>query len=420
MQVQVLLDQRDQLDAIHARHVHVGDHQVVLAAAHHVPAVDAVDRHVDVEAARQQQLALHFAHRQRIVDDEDALGAALLRVAGLRQLVQAALVQQFVDRQQQIGHVEDQYRLAVVEQGGGGNVAHLAEDRIDGLHRQALFAADGVDHQRIALLAAPDHHHRQIVGAAGRFAQLQHLRRRHQAQMLALEFKELLVFQGMDGRLRHAHHAFHLDDGDGVGLALDVDHQRAHDRLRQRQGNQGAKTPSRLRLQAHRAVLLAYRLVHDIEAHAASGQLVGRRFQAEGGQEQKFQQLARRQRGGHGGAGHLALDDGLADFFQVDAAPVVADLDAQHAGAVARFHAYRAQRCLAGVDALVRTFHAMVDGIPQHVVQRAFDLRQDVAVDQRVFAVDLQLHFLAQAARQVAHHARERVDAVAERAHAQR
>jgi len=61
----------------------------------------------------------------------------------------------------------------------------------------------------------------------------------------------------------------------------------------------------------------------------------------------------------------------------------------------------------------------MVDGIPQHVVQGAFDLRQDVAVDQGVFAVDFQLHFLAQAARQVAHHARKRVDAVAERTHAQ-
>ena len=86
---------------------------------------------------------------------------------------------------------------------------------------------------------------------------------------------------------------------------------------------------------------------------------------------------------------------------------------------MARFHAYRAQRLLARLDALVRAFHAVVDGVAQHVVQRAFDLRQDVAVDQGVFAVDLQLHFLAQAARQVAHHARERVDAVAERAHAQ-
>ena len=57
-QLRILLDQRDQLDAVHARHVDVGDDQVEVAAAHRVPAVHAVDRDLDLVAVVLEQLAL--------------------------------------------------------------------------------------------------------------------------------------------------------------------------------------------------------------------------------------------------------------------------------------------------------------------------------------------------------------------------
>lgn len=73
------IDQGDELDAVHAGHVDIGDDEVEGVGAHRVPAVHAVDGDLDLEAVMVKQLALQLAHRQRIVDDEDALAPLLSR-----------------------------------------------------------------------------------------------------------------------------------------------------------------------------------------------------------------------------------------------------------------------------------------------------------------------------------------------------
>ena len=69
---------RTSCDAVHPRHVDVADDQVVMARAHGVPAVDAVDRDVDGVAAALEQLPLQLADGDRVVDDQDPLRRARL------------------------------------------------------------------------------------------------------------------------------------------------------------------------------------------------------------------------------------------------------------------------------------------------------------------------------------------------------
>jgi len=71
----VVLDERDEADAVHPRHVHVGHDQVVVHAADGIPAVHAVHGHVDGEAAGLEQLPLELTDGDRIVDDENPLPA---------------------------------------------------------------------------------------------------------------------------------------------------------------------------------------------------------------------------------------------------------------------------------------------------------------------------------------------------------
>ncbi len=78
-ELRVPFDQLHELDAVHARHVDVGDDEIEVARAHGVPAVDAVDRDLDLVAGLIEQLALELAHGERVVHHEHALGASCAR-----------------------------------------------------------------------------------------------------------------------------------------------------------------------------------------------------------------------------------------------------------------------------------------------------------------------------------------------------
>src|SRR5207342_2725329 len=150
-QARLLLDQGDQRDAVHARHVHIGDHQVEMADAHRVPAVGTVHGDFDFEAAALDQLALQLAHGQRVLHHQHALaprpaapadfGADLFEMTGGDQLV---------DRAQQVEGIQDQHRRAVVEQRPGAHVLDLAQARVERLHHQLAHTQEPVHHQAVA------------------------------------------------------------------------------------------------------------------------------------------------------------------------------------------------------------------------------------------------------------------------------
>ena len=60
----------------------------------------------------------------------------------------------------------------------------------------------------------------------------------------------------------------------------------------------------------------------------------------------------------------------------------------------------------------------MIHGVAQQMGQGRLQPLENVAIDLRVLTQNLKLHFLAQRAGQITHHARKPADPIAKRAHA--
>ena len=84
LEPRIVLDVPHELDAVHPGHVDVTHHQIIMGAAHCIPAVDAVDRDVDRISTVFQQLPFELPDRDRIVDDQNPLGRANLLARRLR------------------------------------------------------------------------------------------------------------------------------------------------------------------------------------------------------------------------------------------------------------------------------------------------------------------------------------------------
>lgn len=159
-------------------------------------------------------------------------------------------------------------------------------------------------------------------------------------------------------------------------------------------------------LHAHAAAQLADHVLHGVQSDAATGHLGDLLAHAEAGQEEKRQEFLLAQlRHGLGG-GELAIEHGLAQALQIDAAAVVAQFQDQHAGVVAGADGDPALGRLAGGEAGFRRLDTVIDGIAQQVGERRFEFFQDIPVDLGAFALDQQAHLLAQRAAQVANHPR--------------
>ena len=135
------------------------------------------------------------------------------------------------------------------------------------------------------------------------------------------------------------------------------------------------------------------------------------------GRKRKSSSSASPSRRAIAGSARPALDDLGAEPLQVDAAAVVAEDQLEHPGAVAGLQADRAGRGLAGGAALLGRFEAVVQRVADQVVQRGLEPVEDVAVDARGLAGDLEPRLLAQLAGQVADQPGEAADAVGQRAH---
>ena len=104
-------------------------------------------------------------------------------------------------------------------------------------------------------------------------------------------------------------------------------------------------------------------------------------------------------------------------MLDVDAAAVVGERDLEHPGAVPGLEPDRADRRLAGGLAFRRRLEAVVEGVADQVRERRLELVEDVAVDARLLAADLESHLLAEGAGDVADQPRKAADAVGQRPH---
>src|SRR5439155_16258252 len=121
----------DQLDPVHARHVDVGYDQIKATATEHVPTVHAVDGDLDPITLAVEKLALEFAHRQRIVDHENAFPLPRLARAFSLYLVKTIGLGEFFHRPDQVLDVDDENRRAILHKRRRADVLDLAKPRIE-------------------------------------------------------------------------------------------------------------------------------------------------------------------------------------------------------------------------------------------------------------------------------------------------
>ena len=117
---------------------------------------------------------------------------------------------------------------------------------------------------------------------------------------------------------------------------------------------------------------------------------------------------------GSTGQRSFASDNRGTEALEIDAAPIVGHGDLERARAVACLEAHDAFDRLARVPPRVGRLEPVIDSVPQQVPQRRIELGQDVAIDPRRLAGDIEARVFAERPCQVAHHARELVNAVGE------
>ena len=175
---------------------------------------------------------------------------------------------------------------------------------------------------------------------------------------------EVLATFELDDLLRfQLAHALDVRQREGVGLLADLHHQAAHHGQGQRHLDVKQRSLPLALLHAHAAAQLADHVLHGVQSDAATGHLGDLLAHAEAGQEEKRQEFLLAQlRHGLGG-GELAIEHGLAQALQIDAAAVVAQFQDQHAGVVAGADGDPALGRLAGGEAGFRRLDTVIDGI---------------------------------------------------------
>ena len=170
----------------------------------------------------------------------------------------------------------------------------------------------------------------------------------------------------------------------------------------------------------NRAAHLPDHFSHDVESYAAAGEVGDDPFHRESGQKQELQQLGITQRGSRGSVNEVALDDGLAQSLQIDAAAVVGNDDVKRARTMTGLEPDDALDGLPGGAAVIGPFNAVVDGVSKQVAERRVELRENVSIDPRRLAGNFQPGLFAERARNVADHAGQALNPVGERPHAAR
>ncbi len=190
-------------DAVHPGHVHVADDQIILPRPQGVPAVHAVDGHIDGEPPALQELPLQLADGDRVVDDQhplDPRAGRARRRRRRRRRPEPTAAEQVVDRPDEVLDVDDQHRRAVLQHRGAVDVRHLAEPGVERADVQVTLAQESLDDhaEAVAAVGLTTTTGSSSSVRCGR-AQLEHLRGGDQADPLVVELEEVAALDHLDG-----------------------------------------------------------------------------------------------------------------------------------------------------------------------------------------------------------------------------
>ena len=256
-------------------------------------------------------------------------------------LAEPAAGEQVVDRADQVLDVDDQHRPAVFEHRGAIDIGHLAQPRIQRRDAQVALAQEPVDHHAEAMAAVAGNHDRQeLTGARSMVSgQVEDSGRLDQAHGLIVEHHVLLALELAQVVAVEHEDAVDPAQGEGIGLAGDLDEQGTDDRHGDRQLEHEPRSLAGPAGDADRAAHCVHHALNHVEPDAAAGDLGDLLLGREPGQEEEIEQLGLAQPGSHRGGGQSALDDLGAEPLQVDATAVVGKDDLEHPRAMARLQA---------------------------------------------------------------------------------
>ncbi len=206
--------------------------------------------------------------------------------------------------------------------------------------------------------------------------------------LMALERDQVLTWH--DGGFRDSR------ERKSEGLVADLEHQRSHDRQRQRQLEAERDALAQLGGQLHTAADRFDHVLHGVEAHPPPRDVGHRRRGGESRKEEELEQLRIREFLRHLGRRQTALDDLHAQPFHIHAPAIVREREHEEASPVARLEPNRADRPLAGGHTHVRHLETVVEAVPNHVVQRSFQPLEDLAVHLGGATENLELRLFAQ------------------------
>ena len=172
---------------------------------------------------------------------------------------------------------------------------------------------------------AGDHHRQQLAGRADDLGgQLEHRGRLDQANRLIVEHHVRLALELAQVLAIEHEDAVDPAQGEGVGLAGDLDQQGTDDRDGDRQLEHEPRSLAGPAGDPDRAPHRLHHALNHVEPDAAAGDLGDLFLGREPGQEQEVEQLGLAEPGGHRRGGQPTLDDLGPQPLQVDAAAIVA------------------------------------------------------------------------------------------------
>ena len=251
----------DEIEAVELRHLEVGDDQVVTQLTRHLERTRTIFGDIDDPALTAEHRGHCFADRARVIDDE---GATCEHHRRRRELA---------DRFGCIGMgaanelcgIQDQLDLAGAADRGGRIERERCEQRAEWFDDDLARADDLVDRANETFAGERDDDARPaLVGDAV------------PEQRLEAQHRQLLVAHRRRGRARFDERGVDdVDRGDRIDLTADLEQHRLCERCRewQAQAKRGAATRHRADLDL--AAEPRDGLAHDIEADAATGELVG-------------------------------------------------------------------------------------------------------------------------------------------------
>jgi hypothetical protein len=151
-----------EVEAIHPRHIDVGDHDIDASTAQLREAIDPINRCSHLVPRRFQEISEEHSRRNGVLHKENRFLPCFFSLHRRRTGTYRSSARPY-RRFQHVGNVEDGYDLPRAADRRTGDIPHTGELGTEPFHQYFLFTKHGLHEKGDALLGGGQHHHRHTV-----------------------------------------------------------------------------------------------------------------------------------------------------------------------------------------------------------------------------------------------------------------